>query len=170
MLLPAPQHPTTPPHTPTHIQVSLRDALDSGLLGRPGTYSVPPPLLLTIAHDVAAAMLHLHSEGIVHGDLKAANVMLSSADGCRGRHVGGPAPPPVLTQLTAKVADFGLALPLDPSVTHATLCARVRVCGGGDLCVHACVYKWMGRARRSAAGPTCSGHTVYCGSLLVLEV
>jgi hypothetical protein len=28
-------------------------------------------------------------------------------------------------QVTAKVADFGLALPLDPADTHATLAARV---------------------------------------------
>jgi hypothetical protein len=31
----------------------------------------------------------------------------------------------MLLQVTAKVADFGLALPLDPSDTHATLAARV---------------------------------------------
>lgn len=31
----------------------------------------------------------------------------------------------VVWQVTAKVADFGLALPLDPSDTHATLAARV---------------------------------------------
>jgi hypothetical protein len=33
--------------------------------------------------------------------------------------------------LTAKVADFGLALPLGPSDTHATLLARVRGSGWG---------------------------------------
>lgn len=64
-----------------------------------------------------------HSEGIVHADLKAANVMLTNT----GEDLGGVwAVGPGGRRLTAKVADFGLALPLDPSDTHATLSARVR--------------------------------------------
>jgi serine/threonine protein kinase len=51
------------------MQGSLRDALDCGLLSRPGGF-LQPSSVLTLAHDVAAAILHLHSEGIVHGDLK----------------------------------------------------------------------------------------------------
>lgn len=52
------------------MQGSVRDALDCGLLCSPGSY-MAPSAVLELAHDVAAAMLHLHSEGIVHGDLKA---------------------------------------------------------------------------------------------------
>lgn len=47
---------------------------------------------------------------------------------------GGRVPTQVWTlagclPLTAKVADFGLALPLGPQDTHATMLARVRVAG-----------------------------------------
>jgi serine/threonine protein kinase len=107
-------------------QGSLRDALDCGLLAKPGSF-LAPSAVLALAHDVAAAMLHLHSEGIVHGDLKAGNVMLTSSS------VGSLGSPPSISMwassgqrpLTAKVADFGLALPLGPADTHATLLARV---------------------------------------------
>lgn len=54
--------------------------------------------------------------------LQAGNVMLTSmSNGVAGRvwSVGGG------RQLTAKVADFGLAMPLGPTDTHATLLARV---------------------------------------------
>lgn len=106
------------------VQGSLRDALDCGSLCKPGSY-LAPSAVLSLAHDVAAALLHLHSEGIVHGDLKAGNVMLTdignnSCDGARVWSTAGG------RRLTAKVADFGLAMPLGPSDTHATLMARVR--------------------------------------------
>lgn len=105
------------------MQGSLRDALDCGYLCKPGSY-LAPSAVLALAHDVAAALLHLHSEGIVHGDLKAGNVMLtvsgnSSCDGASAWSTAGS------QRLTAKVADFGLAMPLGPSDTHATLMARV---------------------------------------------
>lgn len=37
------------------------------MLCTPGSY-LAPSSVLALAHDVAAAMLHLHSEGIVHGE------------------------------------------------------------------------------------------------------
>lgn len=89
---------------------SLRDALDCGLLCPRGGF-IDTCIVLAFAHDVAAALLHLHSEGIVHGDLKASNVMLTSSS--------DPSRP-----LKAKVADFGLSFPLPPSDTHATMAAR----------------------------------------------
>jgi serine/threonine protein kinase len=85
-------------------------------------YDLDSPLLLLCF--AALPLLHMLfcSEGIVHADLKAANVMLTSggdnANGTWCAAVGG-------RRMTAKVADFGLALPLDPSDTHATLSARV---------------------------------------------
>ena len=89
---------------------SLRDALDCGLLTRPGSF-LAPSAVLALAHDVASAMLHLHSEGIVHGDLKAGNVMLTSTGGSTGSS-GLPSVRMWATgsdrPLTAKVADFGL--------------------------------------------------------------
>lgn len=70
-----------------------------------------------------------------HGDLKAGNVLLQASTGV-GRAGSGAQQQELLrvwTQagclpLTAKVADFGLALPLGPTDTHATLLARVSPC------------------------------------------
>ncbi|KAG2499601.1 hypothetical protein HYH03_002542 [Edaphochlamys debaryana] len=60
--------------------------------------------LLRTAAEVARGMLHLHDAGVVHGDLKPANVLLRSArDDRRG--------------FTAKVADFGLSHVLPHAVT-----------------------------------------------------
>lgn len=38
-----------------------------------------PAAATLLLRDVAAAMLHLHSEGVIHGDLKAANVRAAMA-------------------------------------------------------------------------------------------
>eukprot|EP00775_Hariotina_reticulata_P007113 gene7113-7327_t len=102
-------------------QGTLREALDRRRLQRGAQQKfLIPAIVLSLAHDVAAAMLHLHSEGVVHGDLKAGNVMLTKdgddPDGVWTVQVG--------FKVTAKVADFGLAFPLDPNDTHATLSAR----------------------------------------------
>jgi serine/threonine protein kinase len=61
------------------------------------------------------------SAGVVHGDLKAANVLLTRG----GEDVGGLWGASLGYRVTAKVADFGLALQLDPKDTHATMAARV---------------------------------------------
>jgi serine/threonine protein kinase len=120
------------------LQGSLRDALDCNLLSKPGGF-LAPSTVLALAHDIAAAMLHLHCEGIVHGDLKAGNVMLTSSSSSSSG-TGGllsvrmwSASSPGDKALTAKVADFGLALPLGLTDTHATLLARV---SDGDYHFH----------------------------------
>jgi hypothetical protein len=47
-------------------QGALREALDTRRLPRlPGSALTHPCIALALAHDVAAAMLHLHSEGIM---------------------------------------------------------------------------------------------------------
>jgi serine/threonine protein kinase len=70
-----------------------------------------------------------------HGDLKAGNVLLTanptpgSSTSCSGQFArsvevwaaSGSQP------LSAKVADFGMAMPLGPQDTHATMLARVSV-------------------------------------------
>jgi len=81
----------------------LRDALDLGafLSGSGLNYSA----ILDSALDIAKAMLHLHCNNVLHADLKARNVMLSSA-GNEGRGV------------RCKVADFGLAVRMEHNQSH----------------------------------------------------
>ncbi|GFR47096.1 hypothetical protein Agub_g8666 [Astrephomene gubernaculifera] len=76
----------------------LRDALDGdAFLTSSG---VNYRGVLDTAADIAKAMLHLHCADVLHGDLKARNVMLKSS-GTEGRGV------------ICKVADFGLAVKMD---------------------------------------------------------
>ena len=76
----------------------LQDAVDKGWLRQ--EVNGPPDLLAVVitAHEIASGLQHLHQQGIVHGDLSAFNIMLSTKGqtaqaGARG--------------FTAKVADFG---------------------------------------------------------------
>ncbi|WIA15154.1 hypothetical protein OEZ85_001840 [Tetradesmus obliquus] len=102
-------------------QGTLREALDQKCFLRNSSNGyLAPTISLSLAHDIAAALLHLHSEGVVHGDLKAANVLLTRG----GEDCGGLWAACLGFRVTAKVADFGLALQLDPSDTHATMAAR----------------------------------------------
>jgi hypothetical protein len=61
------------------LQGSLRQALNQGRLSDPSSSNSLPALhlVLALAHDVACAMLHLHSEHLIHADLKASNVLLT---------------------------------------------------------------------------------------------
>ena len=60
-----------------------------------------------ILHDVANAMIYLHNEHIVHGDLRSPNVLLVNT-GFRRESSDEQ------LQITAKVADFDLARHVDP--------------------------------------------------------
>ena len=66
------------------------------------------PLQLNIyksLQDIAAGMEYLHMVGVLHGDLKGANVLLkSTATDARG--------------FMCKLADFGLSRVLDLDMTH----------------------------------------------------
>ncbi|PNW80365.1 hypothetical protein CHLRE_07g314500v5 [Chlamydomonas reinhardtii] len=76
----------------------LRDALDGdAFLTATG---VNYRGVLDSAADVAKAMLHLHLNDVLHGDLKARNVMLKNSG---GEGLG----------VICKVADFGLAVKMD---------------------------------------------------------
>jgi hypothetical protein len=48
------------------LQGTLREALDKCRLPRlPGTTFPHPAVVFSLCHDITAALLHLHSEGIV---------------------------------------------------------------------------------------------------------
>ena len=47
-----------------------KDAVDPSVL--------TPQLMARIARDIAAGLLHLHSEGIIHRDIAARNIMVCS--------------------------------------------------------------------------------------------
>jgi serine/threonine protein kinase len=122
------------------LQGSLRGALNQQRLIDPSSpYRLPAiHLVLALAHDVACAMLHLHTEQIVHADLKASNVLLTKANtfapftvasgdtSSDGDHAQPGSCAALLAtaqavaggRLVAKVADFGLSLALDPGSTH----------------------------------------------------
>ncbi|KAG2490227.1 hypothetical protein HYH03_011352 [Edaphochlamys debaryana] len=79
---------------------SLRDALDGDAFLTAGGVNYRG--VLDSAADIAKALLHLHAVDLIHGDLKARNVMLKSSGGAaEGRGV------------VCKVADFGLSLKMD---------------------------------------------------------
>ncbi|KXZ50685.1 hypothetical protein GPECTOR_15g369 [Gonium pectorale] len=122
-----------------HPNVVVKGVVGSVRAGGPAR-----ALALRLALDVAQGMRHIHACRVVHGDLKPDNVLLvyrpsdegamttggacpQAAKGPRsqasptrgggaGTHVAGGGP----LALTAKVADFGLSLPLAEGTTHAS--------------------------------------------------
>jgi serine/threonine-protein kinase len=72
----------------------------------------PPDLVyvLGLAHEIADGLAAAHGQGVVHRDLKAENVMVTSA----GR---------------AKILDFGLAKQLQPKPDEVSLSADGRIVG-----------------------------------------
>ncbi|MEW5302730.1 MAG: hypothetical protein WDW36_005483 [Sanguina aurantia] len=57
--------------------------------------------------DVACGMSHIHSKGIIHGDLTANNILLKSMPGA-------------LYGTSAKIADFGLSIKMAEHQTHVS--------------------------------------------------
>ncbi|MFP5378133.1 MAG: protein kinase domain-containing protein [Acidimicrobiia bacterium] len=90
---------------------TLRDAIrEAGTL--------PPAVAVPIGAEVAAALEHAHQAGLVHRDVKPANILLSE-------HEGDTAP-----LLRVKVADFGIAkLAVPPDTAGADLTQTGAVVG-----------------------------------------
>lgn len=95
---------------PPVLQGSLRTALNAQRLVEPGSTLPAVHLVLALAHDVACAMLHLHSEHVVHSDLKAGNVLLTKAN----------SPPLGLVAAAAAVAAASGGNPLAGAATAAS--------------------------------------------------
>ncbi|KAK9827328.1 hypothetical protein WJX81_005997 [Elliptochloris bilobata] len=88
---------------------SLADALRSGRLRRPDTTGTPDmQTIIACLLDIASGMEYLHTAGVLHGDLKPANVLLKATSADRRGY-------------QCKLGDFGLARLLDPSQhTHVS--------------------------------------------------
>ncbi|KAL6762194.1 kinase-like domain-containing protein [Haematococcus lacustris] len=80
----------------------LQDAVERGWLRitqGPGLGQPNMPAILQTAYEIASALSYLHAHDVVHGDLSAWNVLLTSQGTPSAHHRG----------FTAKVADFGLS-------------------------------------------------------------
>ncbi|KXZ46410.1 hypothetical protein GPECTOR_44g84 [Gonium pectorale] len=106
---------------------SLQQALAKGMAGGVRKGGSGRLLALRLALDVARGVAHVHACRIVHGDLKPDNVLLVvSVAETRDAALAAPSPAPraalvrdpALPAVTAKVADFGLSLPLPEDATH----------------------------------------------------
>ena len=58
-----------------------------------GQLRLSAPLALRLAADVAAGMAYLHSQGIIHRDLKSANLLLDAEDRVKGVRHSPPGQP-----------------------------------------------------------------------------
>ncbi|KAG2454129.1 hypothetical protein HYH02_001165 [Chlamydomonas schloesseri] len=111
--------------TDTYKLLLVMEYCDAGSLAR-ALGGAAGLCALTLALDVACGMRHIHSRNIIHGDLSAGNILLSSATArCHG---GDPADADVrsplaelwMPPLVAKVADFGLSVHMGEHQTHAS--------------------------------------------------
>jgi serine/threonine protein kinase len=84
----------------------LRSALNAGIMITSDSL-INYSGMLDVAGGIAKGMLHLHKLNILHGDLKAQNVMLRSA----GSEPCGVIP---------KLADFGLSVKMGGNETHVS--------------------------------------------------
>ncbi|KAG2494464.1 hypothetical protein HYH03_007516 [Edaphochlamys debaryana] len=86
---------------------TLKSAIDQGYFRgtRPGLPNMA--FVLAIAGDLAAGLAHVHSKGVVHGDITVSNILLQASatrpQGC-----------------VAKLADFGLSVKFDAGQTHTS--------------------------------------------------
>lgn len=126
---------------------SLRAALDAGRLRDARTGRPDLQVTLPLSLDVARALHHMHQEQLLHGDLKASNVLLAqgtvhgllgtpgdSQSGSSGSSGTVASAASEVAQsgsilalvkerpfrLVGKVSDFGLSLAMDSDITHVS--------------------------------------------------
>ncbi|GBF93165.1 hypothetical protein Rsub_05896 [Raphidocelis subcapitata] len=86
-------------------QGSLAEAVERGRFRRRGSGFEPwPRAVVATAREVAEGMAYLHAEGLLHGDLSAANILLASPPPGAGDARG----------FVAKVSDLGLSRLVPP--------------------------------------------------------
>jgi len=93
---------------------TLRHNLDSKSLCSKGEPLPNVGLMTMLAHDVACGLQHIHWQNIVHGDIKALNVLLCSSTR------KAPIADTRLPKVIAKVSDFGMSAHLAPEETHVS--------------------------------------------------
>ena len=95
----------------TNKPILLMELMDESLTDylKNATEDVPYDMQLSILHDIAQAVAHLHKNGIIHRDLSSNNILLN-------------------TSHQAKVTDFGMSkiAASNPSMTHS----KVTQCPG----------------------------------------
>jgi hypothetical protein len=89
--------------------------------------TLPVTEVVEIGRQVAAALAHLHGNGVLHRDVKPGNILLSGVAasappaGSPGASVRGPSSDPSATAsrpaLAVKLCDLGLARPLERGIT-----------------------------------------------------
>lgn len=90
-------------HVDTHI-VLHRYQRDLRSVMSPDVY-MPIPIIVSVARDIILALNHIHSAGIIHGDIKPANILVNFSQGIRNVH--------------AAICDFGISAPVD-EVRHCS--------------------------------------------------
>ncbi|MEJ2871008.1 protein kinase [Actinomycetospora sp. OC33-EN08] len=83
---------------------SLADTLERGPL--------PPEVVVGLAGELLAALAHVHALGIVHRDVKPANILLDPVEPEPGADDGGPA------RVHPVLADFGVAAVATATTVH----------------------------------------------------
>ena len=134
-----------PPELPVQelCDGDLTQVFSQGLLHNKQT-KVPHILgILQLLRDLASGLEHIHSAGVIHGDINPRNILMKLQPSALP--LGG----------VAQIADFGLALRLPPGSSHIPGVKHGTVRQAGDLLMHAQAHPHHGACLPSDYPPTC---------------